>query len=67
MIGFTREEKVNEKRYTALKACIGQYLDKEGGSSEDLIADIKAACDELKEFHQKRLEAFDAVEEAFRA
>ena len=67
MIGFTRESKISEKRYEALKHCIGQYLDKEDGSSEDLIADIKAACEELKEFHQKRLEAFDAVEEAFRA
>lgn len=66
MIGFTREEKVNEKRYAALKTCIGQYLDQEEGSSELLVADIKAACEELKEFHQKRLNAFDQVEEAFK-
>ena len=62
MIGFIRRKEIEEQRYQALKDCISEYLGDEGEKGEDLIEDIKRACQELKEYHSDRLDQFNLVE-----
>ena len=66
MIGFTRKQELDEKRYEFLKETISEYLGDDGESPTDLIRDIKRACAELKEYHSDRLSAYNTVEEAFK-
>ena len=61
-LGFTRQTALDEARYERLKESIDDYLGDEGGKAETLINDIRRACRELKEYHQGRLEAYNAVE-----
>ncbi len=63
MIGFTRQQDIEEKRYKYLKEVVSEYLGDEGESPEDLIRDVKRACSELKEYHAERLAAYNTVEE----
>lgn len=65
MIGFTRKTEMDEKRYELLKETVSEYLGDEGENPTDLIRDIKRACQELKQYHADRLEAYNTVEEAF--
>lgn len=65
MIGFTRQNELDEKRYQYLKEVISEYLGDEGEDPNDLIRDVKRACKELKEYHAERLAAYETVEESF--
>lgn len=65
MIGFTRKDDLDEKRYEFLKETISEYLGDEGEDPKDLIRDIKRACTELKEYHSERLKAYNTVEDSF--
>lgn len=62
MIGFTRQNTLDEQRYERLKDTIHEYLGDEGEDPENLLRDLKRACADLKEYHTERLEAYDAVE-----
>ena len=66
MIGFTRKEELDEKRYELLKETVSEYLGDEGEDPADLIRDVKRACKELKEYHEERLNAYSTVEEALK-
>ena len=63
MIGFTRQNDLDEKRYQWLKEVVSDYLGDEGENPENLIRDVKRACNELKEYHAERLAAYNTVEE----
>ena len=66
MIGFTRKQELNEKRYELLKDTVAEYLGDHGEDPSDLVRDLKRACQELKEYHEDRLDAYNTVEEAFK-
>ena len=65
MIGFTRQQELDEKRFLYLKEVISEYLGDEGEDPNDLVRDVKRACKELKEYHAERLAAYNTVEESF--
>jgi len=65
MIGFNRQDQVDERRYGFLKEIVEDYLGDEGTDSAVFIADIKRACAEVREYHDDRSKHLKAVEEAF--
>ena len=65
MIGFTRQNALDERRYNFLKECVEEYLGDEGTDSAVFIADLKRACAEVREYHDDRSKHLKAVEEAF--
>lgn len=66
MIGFTRQNQVEELRYEGLRDVVESYLGDEDGDSADLISDLKRACAEIREYHDERSKHLTAVEEAFK-
>ena len=66
MIGFTRQNQVDEARYEGLRDVVESYLGDEGGDSADLINDLKRACAEIREYHDDRSKHLTAVENAFK-
>ena len=66
MIGFTRQNQVEELRYEGLRDVVESYLGDEDGDSADLIKDLKRACAEIREYHDERSKHLTAVENAFK-
>ena len=58
----------SERRYENLKEILDEYLGSDGEecTAGDLLRDIHRACLELKVFHQKCLNDYNAIENHFR-
>ena len=50
-------------RYEWLKELIGEYLDDEGQSPEDLLSDLRKALDENSAYFEGRAKAYQRIKE----
>ena len=55
----------SKKRYELLREVIGEYLDDEGQSPEDLLNDLCEALDENSTYFEGRAEAYQRIKEFF--
>ena len=52
-------------RYEWLREVIGDYLDDEGQSPEDLLNDLRKALDENSAYFEGRVKAYQRIKEFF--
>ena len=55
----------NKGRYEWLREVIGDYLDDEGQSPEDLLNDLRKALDENSAYFEGRAKAYQRIKEFF--